>query len=115
MKISSFLIASVGFISLNGISITPGLALEYAGLLDDVGNASVSVLTNLGYDCQTASAGGILCTKCEADGLRQKCEAFACDAVSKKCRRKTADLPNIPGSNNDDQENSNDGITLPSL
>lgn len=115
MKIRSLLIASFGFISLNAIAPTPASTLEYAGLLDDVGNASVSVLTRLGYDCKTASAGGILCTKCKADGFKQKCEAFTCDAVTKKCRRKTAELPNVPGLNNDDNEDSNDGIKLPSL
>ena len=114
MKIRNLLIASVGFISLNAIASPSSSALEYANLLDDVSNASVSVLTRLGYDCKTASAGGILCTKCKEDGFKKKCEAFTCDAVTKKCRRKTADLPNIPSSNDDDDDNDN-GIKLPSL
>ena len=86
MKIRSLLVASVGFVGLNAIAIPSSSALEYANLLDDVGNASVGVLTQLGYDCKTASAGGILCTKCEADGLKQKCEAFSCDVSSQNCR-----------------------------
>jgi len=111
MKIRSLLIASIGFVSLNALSIPSASA----NLLDDVGNASVSVLTKLGYDCKTASAGAILCTKCNADGFKKKCEAFTCDVATKKCRRKTADLPNIPGLNNDDDADSDDGVKLPSL
>lgn len=110
MKIHSLSIASIGFVSLNAIAISPASA----NLLDDVSNASVSVLTKLGYDCKTASAGAILCTKCQEDGFKQKCEAFTCDAATKKCRRKTADLPNIPGSSNDG-EDSEGGLKLPSL
>ena len=119
MKIRSLLIASIGFVSLNAVAPISSSAKQYANLLDDVSNASVGVLTQLGYDCKTASAGAILCTKCEEDGLKQKCEAFSCDVATKKCRRQTADLPNIPGLRNDDDENtnedSNDGIKLPSL
>ena len=112
MKISTLFIASLSFASLNAI-IAPSSS---ANLLDDVSNASVSVLTRLGYDCKTASAGGILCTKCKEDGLTQKCEAFTCDAVTKKCRRKTAEVPNIPGLNNDDESDNDDNRPqLPSL
>jgi|GEM_PF-3714322 len=111
MKIPALLIASIGFISLNAIA-TPSAS---ANLLDDISNASVSVLTQLGYDCKTASAGAILCTKCKVDGFKKKCEAFTCDVATKKCRRKTADLPNIPGLGNDDDAEDNDGIKLPSL
>ena len=113
MVIRSWLIASLSLVSLN--LATPSSAFEYAGLLDDVGNASVGVLKQLGYDCKTASAGAILCTKCKADGIKQKCEAFTCDVATKKCRRKTAEIPNIPGLNNDEGEDSNDGVELPSL
>ncbi|MEO0924293.1 MAG: hypothetical protein AAFY63_00315 [Cyanobacteria bacterium J06643_13] len=115
MNIRSLIVASVGFVALNAIAPRSSSALEYANLLDDVSNASVSVLTRLGYDCNTASAGGIICTKCEADGLKQKCEAFSCDAVTKKCRRKTADLPNVPGLGNDNEAESEDLPSLPSL
>ncbi|MEL6495620.1 MAG: WD40 repeat domain-containing protein [Cyanobacteria bacterium J06623_7] len=105
------MIASASFVSLSVISMPPASA----NLLDEVSNASVSVLSKLGYDCKTASAGGILCTKCKADGFKQKCEAFTCDAVTKKCRRKTATLPNIPGSNNSDRESEGNRLKLPSL
>ncbi|MEL6927501.1 MAG: hypothetical protein AAFO95_02560 [Cyanobacteria bacterium J06600_6] len=111
MKIRSLLIASIGCISLNAAAVPSASA----NLLDDIGNASISVLTQLGYDCKTASAGAILCTKCKEDGFKQKCEAFTCDVATKKCRRKTAELPNIPGLNNNDDADSDDGIKLPSL
>ena len=120
MKILTLFVASLGFVCVDAMSSTSfaiaspsSSAFEYANLLDDVSNASVSVLTKLGYDCKTASAGGILCTKCKEDGFKKKCEAFTCDAVTKKCRRKTADIPNIPGSNSD--ESDDDGVKLPSL
>jgi hypothetical protein len=115
MKIPSLLIAAVGLVSLNAIAPD----FSSAGIADDLSNASVSVLSKLGYDCKTASAGAILCTKCKVDGNKQKCEAFTCDAVTKKCRRKTAEIPNIPGLNNNGSDNndsdSNDRIKLPSL
>ena len=114
MAIRSWLIASISLVSLN-LAAVPSPAFEYAGLLDDVSNASVGVLKQLGYDCKTASAGAILCTKCKADGIKQKCEAFTCDVATKKCRRKTADIPNIPGLNNNDDEGSSDELELPSL
>ena len=122
MKLRSWLIAGFGFLTLNTLVPAPGSAEQstlQANLLDDLSNASVSVLTQLGYDCKTASAGAILCTKCQAEGLKQKCEAFTCDVATKKCRRKTADLPNIPGLRNNDDADPNDepdeGIRLPSL
>ena len=111
MKIPTLFIASLSFVSLNAIISPSGSA----NLLDDVSNTSVSVLSKLGYDCKTASAGGILCTKCEEDGLTQKCEAFSCDVATKKCRRKTAEVPNIPGLNNDEESDRDDGVKLPSL
>lgn len=111
MTIRTWLIASLGLVSLN---LTVPFPAD-ANLLDDVSNASVGVLKQLGYNCKTASAGAILCTKCKADGIKQKCEAFTCDVATKKCRRKTAEIPNIPGLNNDADEDSNDGVNLPSL
>jgi hypothetical protein len=113
MKIRSLFIAALGFVSLNAIAP----AIGSAGIADDLSNASVSVLSKLGYDCKTASAGGILCTKCKVEDNKQKCEAFTCDVVTKKCRRKTAEIPNIPGLNNDsdNESDSPDRPKLPSL
>jgi hypothetical protein len=110
MKIRSLFIAALGFVSLNAIAP----AIGSAGIADDLSNASVSVLSKLGYDCKTASAGGILCTKCKVEDNKQKCEAFTCDVVTKKCRRKTAEIPNIPGLNND-SDNESDSPAQPKL
>lgn len=113
MKMRSLFVASFGFISW-GV-MTPASALEYAGLTDNLSNATVSVLSQLGYDCQTASVGGILCRKCQVRNNKQKCEAFLCDAVTKKCRRRTAEIPQLPNLGGDDDQDSDDGIKLPSL
>lgn len=113
MKIPSLLMASFGLVSLG--LITPVSALEYAGLTDNLSNATVGVLSQLGYDCQTASVGGILCKKCQARNNKQKCEAFICDAVTKKCRRRTAEIPQVPNLGGEDEQDSDDGIKLPSL
>ena len=81
-------------------SIAPPQILNWnAGLADDLSNTTVSVLSKLGYDCQTLSAGGILCKKCQEEDNKQKCEAFLCDAVTKKCRKKSAEIPQLPFGN----------------
>ena len=100
MNIRSILFASVAVTSINLIAPPVSLSFETAGLADDLGNATVSVLSKLGYDCKNASAGAIVCKKCKADGFKQKCTAFVCDAATKKCRKKSAELPNIPGLGN---------------
>ena len=119
MNVRSLFVASVGLVSLGLMTPSPSLGLEYAGLTDDLSNATVSVLSRLGYDCQTASVGGIICKKCEVDDNKQKCDAFICDAVTKKCRRKSAEVPQLPNLGGDDDRDSDsdsdDGINLPSL
>ena len=115
MTIRSLLFASVAIVSVGLVSPDPTFSFEYAGIADDLGNASVSVLDELGYDCQNASAGAILCKKCKADGLKQKCTAFVCDAATKKCRKKSATVPNIPGLGDSSDDDQDDGISLPSL
>lgn len=95
MTIRSWLLAS-SFASVSLVMPTTVLAENYAGITDDLGNATVSVLSKLGYDCQTASAGAILCKKCTVDDNKQKCEAFICDAVTKKCRKRSAEIPRLP-------------------
>jgi len=115
MTIRSFLFASVAIISVGLVSPEPIFSFEYAGIADDLGSASVSVLDKLGYDCENASAGAILCKKCEADGFKQKCTAFVCDAATKKCRKKSATVPNVPGLGGSDDDDSDDGVSLPSL
>lgn len=76
----------------------PGLTVEYAGLTDELGSATVSILGKLGYDCTTAEVG-IVCKKCKVEDNKQKCEAFLCDAVTQKCRKKSAEIPKVPGLN----------------
>ncbi len=114
MKVHSVFVASVGFVSFGLMTPAASLSVEYAGLTDNLSNATVSVLSRLGYDCQTASVGGIICKKCEVDNNKQKCDAFICDAVTKKCRRKKAEIPNLPNLGGDDDRDNN-GIDLPSL
>lgn len=115
MTIRSTLLASITIISVGLVAPAPIFSFEYAGIADDLGNASVSVLDKLGYDCQNASAGAILCKKCKTDGFKQKCTAFVCDAATKKCRKKSATVPNIPGSEDSRENEESDGISLPSL
>jgi hypothetical protein len=100
----SLLIASVAYASVSFFVPLPSLSLNYAGLTDDLGNASISVLSKLGYDCKTASVG-IVCQKCQVEDNQQKCVAYLCDAITKKCRKKSAEIPKLPSfnSSNTDQ------------
>lgn len=114
MNIRSLLVVSLGVVSWGAIASSSS-AVEYAGLADNLSNATVGVLSQLGYDCQTASVGGIICKKCEVEDNKQKCQAFICDAATKKCRKKSAEIPQIPGLNEEDESDSDDRINLPSL
>lgn len=100
MNIRSFVLASIALTSIGLIAPKPSFSYEYAGLTDEIGDATVSVLSKLGYDCQTASAG-ILCKKCKVEDNKQQCVAYLCDAVTKKCRKKSASIPQIPNFNRD--------------
>ena len=91
-----FSLLALSFISASLVLPSGSSAENYAGIADDLSNATVSVLSKLGYDCQTASAGAILCKKCQVEDNKQKCEAFICDAVTKKCRKKSAEIPKLP-------------------
>lgn len=115
MNIRSLFMASVGVVSFGLITPTASLSAEYAGLTDNLSNATVSVLSKLGYDCQTASVGGITCKKCTVDDNKQKCEVFICDAVTKKCRRKKAEIPQLPNLGGNDDRDNDSGVDLPSL
>ena len=98
MILRSILLASISLAATSSIASAQNLNWN-AGLTDDLSNATVSVLSKLGYDCQTLSAGGILCKKCTEEDNKQKCEAFLCDAVTKKCRKKSAEIPQLPFGN----------------
>ena len=100
MTVHSSLLAAVSFALINPLLPSLSLAENYAGIADDLSNATVSVLSKLGYDCQTASAGAILCKKCQVEDNKQKCEAFICDAATKKCRKKSAEIPKLPNFGN---------------
>ena len=115
MSIRSFLGLPVAIFSITLMVPSPSLSFEHTGLTDGLENATVSVLSKLGYDCQTASIGGIVCKKCSAEDDKQKCEAYLCDAVTKKCRKKQAEVPQLPNLNGNDEEDSSDEINLPSL
>ena len=115
MNVRSLLQVPVAIISVVLITPSTSIGFEYAGLTDGLENATVSVLSQLGYDCQTASVGGIVCKKCSVKDNKQKCVAYLCDAVTKKCRKKQAEVPQLPNLNSNDEDNSSDEINLPSL
>lgn len=102
MNIRPVLVTSVTFTCVSLITPLQILSLDYAGLPDDLANATVSVLSKLGYDCKTASVGGIICKKCTAEDNKQKCVAYLCDAVTKKCRKKKAEIPQLPSLGGND-------------
>ena len=96
MILRSIVLTSISLIFTGAIAHSQSVSWKYAGITDDLSNATVSVLGKLGYDCQTLSVGGILCKKCQLEDNKQKCDAFICDAVTKKCRRKSAEIPQLP-------------------
>ena len=98
MTIRSVVLASVAFTSVGFILPQPSLSNDYAGLADELGNASISILDKLGYDCQKAGAG-IVCKKCQVEDNKQECVAYLCDAITRKCRKKSASIPKIPSFN----------------
>lgn len=101
MKKSRLALAFFALTSMGLIFSPSSHSFEYAGLTDltdDLGKASVTVLSKLGYDCQTLDVG-IVCKKCQVEDNKQKCVAYLCDAISKKCRKKSAEIPQLPSFN----------------
>ena len=115
MNLRTVLLTSVFFTSMGLIAPSESLGVDLVSQLGDVADITTGVLGKLGYDCQTASVGGIICKKCTVKDNSQKCEAFLCDAVTKKCRKKSAELPNLPNLGNDSEDDSSRGVELPSL
>ena len=118
MKILYFLSLVLGFSSVS--LITPNLALSSTSVaqldLDNVTNITTSVLDQLGYKCDTASAAGIICRKCsESSSVTEKCTAYICDSVTKKCRKKEATLPKLPNSNSDRDERESESLSIPGI
>jgi 2C-methyl-D-erythritol 2,4-cyclodiphosphate synthase len=114
-SVPAVLSATFAFTSIGLMTPSPSRSFETAGLADSLGGATVSVLGKLGYDCKNASAVGIVCKKCKMEDNKQNCEAYLCDAVTKKCRKKSAEIPNVPGLGGNDEDSNSDGIKLPSL
>ena len=84
--------------------------------LNNISNITTSVLDKLGYECNTASAAGIICRKCsESSSVTEKCTAYICDSVTKKCRKKEATLPKLPNSNSDREERESETPSIPDI
>ena len=122
MRLLPVLLASLSFSSFGLISsnqsLSANLVAQLGGLdgLADIENATIDILGTLGYDCQTAGALGIACTKCsDKGGLTQKCKAYICDSVTRKCRKQEANLPSVPDSVDDltdDVDIDSDGVNV---
>lgn len=105
----SLSVSTFGLINPNQ-SLGANLVAQLGGIdgLGDIENATTDILSGLGYDCQTAGAVGIACTKCtEEGGASQKCKAYICDAVTKECRQQEATLPDVPDSVDDLTDDTN--------
>jgi hypothetical protein len=111
MKTLYLLSLVIGFSSVSLIASDKTLSSTPVAQLDNITNVTTSVLDKLGYECDTASAAGIICRKCsEQNSVTEKCTAYICDSVTKKCRKKEATLPKLPNSERDGNESP-----LPSL
>jgi hypothetical protein len=69
--------------------------------LENIGEITTNVLDRLGYECDTVANVGLVCKKCSENSdspiaLTEKCTAYVCDAVTKKCRKNNAVLPKLP-------------------
>ena len=99
----SLSVSALGLINPNQ-SLGTNLVAQLGGIdgLGDIENATTDILSSLGYDCQTAGAVGIACTKCTDEGsVTQKCKAYICDSVTRECRQQEATLPDVPDSADD--------------
>lgn len=112
MRLLPVLLASLAFGSLGLInpnqSLSASLVAQLGGLggLENIEGATTGILKGLGYDCQTAGAVGIACTKCTDEGaVTQECKAYICDVATQECRQQEATLPKTPGSVEDLTDN----------
>ena len=116
MKSLYLLSLILGFSSVSLIAPQKTLGSAPIAQLDNITNITTSVLDKLGYECDTVSAAAIICRKCsEQSSVTEKCTAYICDSVSKKCRKRKATLPKLPNSNSDRDENESDSPSLPSF
>jgi hypothetical protein len=103
MKSLYFLPLVLGIGTIHLFSPSKAFSSTTIAQLDGITNVTTSVLDKLGYQCETASAAGIICKKCSDDSdLTEKCTAYICDSITKKCRKKEANLPKLPNSNNNE-------------
>ncbi len=105
MRLLPVLLVSLSVSGLGMITPHQGLSAnliaQLGGLddLEDIEDATVDILEGLGYDCQTAGALGIACTKCTTeDNTTQECKAYICDSITRECRKHQAQIPSVPDS-----------------
>lgn len=113
MRILSLVIASLTVSYYGLVNSQPSLSAESIAQIDleNIGEVTTSVLDRLGYDCDTVANVGLVCKKCSSDNvLTEECNAYICDAATKKCRKKNATVPKLPNS---DREENESGIDLP--
>ena len=116
MKTFYLLSLIIGFSSANLIAPSKTLSQTPIAQLENITNITTSVLDRLGYECDTASAAGIICRKCsESNSVTEKCTAYICDSVTKKCRKKEATLPKLPNSNRDRDEGDSESLSIPGI
>jgi hypothetical protein len=107
MRVFSLVIASFAVASLALTTSQPSFGVDKLAQLDNlenIGEMTTNILDGLGYDCETVAGVGLVCKKCseESDSriaLTEKCTAYVCDAVTKKCRKNNAVLPKVPQQN----------------
>ncbi len=105
MRLLPVFLVSLSVSSLGLFNPQPSLSsnlLAQLGGLEDIENATTDILSGLGYDCQTAGALGIACTKCTTDdSITQTCKAYICDSITRSCREQQAQIPSVPDSVDD--------------
>jgi len=116
MKIIYLLSLILGFSSVNLVAPQKTLGSTPVAQLENIGKITTSVLDKLGYECDTASAAGIICRKCSEQSIvTEKCTAYICDSVTKKCRKKEATLPKLPNSNSNQDERESESLSIPGI
>lgn len=107
MSIKAFFIASLTIGCFGLANSSQSLSAENLAQLDleNMGEVTTSVLDRLGYDCDTVANVGLVCKKCSSDNaLTENCNAYICDAATKKCRKKNATVPKLPNSDGEVNE-----------
>jgi hypothetical protein len=100
MRFLGLAIASLGLV-ISQPSFGIDTRLAQLDNLENIGEVTTNVLDRLGYECDTVANVGLVCKKCSEDSdspiaVTEKCTAYICDAVTKKCRKNNAVLPKLP-------------------